>query len=133
MSARACAPVFPVQVIIDGSKHYLTASESNEVLSTVRRGLLFYSWLSHDASQNGRLLWNFVPKHHFLIHLAMEARFFSPRLAWTYRDEDFVGRLATIANKCSFGLGPARMAPRLMEKWACLMQVRFRRRRRLFG
>ena len=49
-----------------------------------------YSVLSLASAEQGLLLFNVVPKMHWLWHMAWRARFLHPRLGSTCIDEDLV-------------------------------------------
>jgi hypothetical protein len=44
------------------------------------------------------LLYNIVPKHHYLQRLADRRRLENPRRYWAYSGEDFVGRISRLGH-----------------------------------
>ena len=46
--------------------------------------------LCHSFHQKGISLFNFVPKNHYLLHLATLGQHVSPKLAWCYSGEDLM-------------------------------------------
>ena len=48
---------------------------------------------------------------------------------WTYKDEDFVGRIAAVARSVARGLVPLRLGPGLVFKYRRMLYLRFSRRR----
>ena len=69
------------------------------------------------SADGGMMLFNFVPKHHYLLHIGMAARYISPRLAWCYDGEDFMQKAKTIAQANHKGTPPYLVVPKMMEKY----------------
>ena len=72
-----------------------------EVASNARRNfLLIYASLRNESLANGRDLWVIKPKFHLFQELFEYQGAFlgNPRNFWCYKDESFVGFLATIAH-----------------------------------
>eukprot|EP00969_Alexandrium_andersonii_P197082 8707804-Alexandrium_andersonii.AAC.1 len=69
----------------------------------MREALLHADWLKERALAQGTDLWHIVYKHHFAEHLAEAFAFMNPRVGWTFKAEDYVGRIAVLAHSCSFG------------------------------
>ena len=67
-------------------------------------------WLKAWALEAGLVLVHLVPKHHFCLHLAEEARFLNPRFTWTYRTEHFVGKMSNLAMSVSHGVRSTRLS-----------------------
>lgn len=85
--------------------------------------LVHYSWLASDACARGKLNWSIVPKHHFMWHLAEQARFVHPRCTWTYLDEDFMNVIVHIARSSS-SVGMLQIADAVVLKYRAAMQLR---------
>ena len=100
---------------------------SNDVVEVVKRFSLHYTWLANHAMTNGRLMWNITTKFLFFWHLAAHCQYYNPREGWTYKDEDFVGRIALVARSVARGLGPLRLGPSLLYKYRRMLFIRFKR------
>ena len=50
-----------------------------------------------------------VPKHHYFIHIALQAAYLNPRLGWNYADEDFMSVLKAMGESCSAGTAPTQI------------------------
>ena len=96
------------------STHFPYKEEAEEVLKVAHEPLLHYSVLSRIATDLQECLFIVEPKHHFFWHVAKNASYIHPRLAWTYADEDFIGRVAKVAASCVQGTGPLRLSKILM-------------------
>ena len=67
----------------------------------VEAALSCYNWLASEALQQRKKLWKVVPKLHMLTHIAYDnAQEVNPRWVHCYGDEDMVGKVKRIANKC---------------------------------
>ena len=62
-----------------------------------------YNWLGLDADRRGLLLFSATPKLHYVLHLAYRARWLSLRRSAAWIDEDFVGHMKTLAQRCLTG------------------------------
>jgi len=73
--------------------------------------------------------WRFLPKHHYCYHIAVEAKYQSPRLAWTYGGEDFVGKLAVLGAAARHGQRKELRAGAVCTKYTLGLQLRWVMRR----
>ena len=78
----------------------------------------------------GPFLFGLTEKAHFTQHLAIDVRDtrFNPRFAWTYSDEDWMGRIASIGKACTRGRGPIRVGAPIVERWRNRMHVAWKMR-----
>ena len=60
-------------------------------------------WLNSWAKKKGNLLFNIVNKHHYCWHLARKFKYLNPRWTWTFKTEDYVGKISTLGHNCSRG------------------------------
>ena len=51
-------------------------------------------------------------------------KFQNPRTQWTYKNEDFVGRLARIAHSCCHGTKGIKVAKSLHDKYRAMLHLR---------
>ena len=58
-----------------------------------------------------------VYKFHLWYHLAKYMKICNVRSGWVFVDEDFVGRIATIAHAASYARGDLRLAKPLIDKY----------------
>jgi hypothetical protein len=69
-----------------------------------------------------------VPKFHMGgVHLPLQCAFINPRFVWTYKAEDWVGRVSTIAHSASFGTGSHKLYYKLVGKYQFLLFLCFTR------
>ena len=80
-----------------------TDEQALEAKRCMTKALIHNAWLNQWAVQNTRMLWHLVPKHHWARWMAEHTRWLNPTAVWTFKAEDYVGRIATIAHSCTFG------------------------------
>jgi hypothetical protein len=93
-----------------------------EVVDTI---LVLYTALASQAQGRGERRWNMVPKFHMLWHIGHQANFGNPRLAWTYADEDFVGKMAKLGQACSFGVHSSSMSQSIVRRYMWGLRLRW--------
>ena len=82
-----------------------------------RVALLSYGALARAARADGLPLWCVKPKHHQLDHLGTVVRTarLHPGFHWAFCDEDFNGRITTVAKACQH---PHVFSKRVLEKYS---------------
>jgi hypothetical protein len=65
------------------------------------------------ANYNDMFVFNITLKCHYMIHAAILARHYNPRLGWCFMGEDFMKRVKNVAASCTRGMG-AKMVTRKM-------------------
>ena len=73
--------------------------------------------LCHFFHPQGMFLFNFVPKNHYLFHLAMLGQHMSPRLAWCYQGEDLMNKVKVLAQGSFRGTPPRILGNKVMGKY----------------
>ena len=97
---------------------------SQQLMTDVVTCLPDCSLLTKYALDYDMQLWNLVPKHHYLWHLAHEAGHLNPRMSWCYSNEDFVGKLAVIGMSTRHGQAAAYRSKQLVEKYTLGITLR---------
>ena len=69
------------------------------------------------ADENGHVLFNIVPKHHYMWHMARQAKFINPRKTNTMLDETFMGIVKDIVRSCAHGSQCHRIHMSFVEKY----------------
>lgn len=77
-----------------------------------------YHSLAKTAMDSGKLVWNMVPKHHFLEHLCHQGCFEDLKMFWCYSGEDFVGRISRMGHMCLSGKPMHQMASFLVDRYS---------------
>lgn len=98
---------------------YLPNDVVDELQAAIDKCLAHYCFLRGQAlaMTPRRLLWNFVPKHHHWWHLGQESRWMSPRLTWTYNNEDWVGHMSLIGGACRHAVIPAKRSGPIVQNY----------------
>ena len=73
--------------------------------------------LCHHFTKQGVFLFNFVPKNHYLFHLADCAEHMSPRLAWCYQGEDLMNKVKVLAQGSFRGTPPKSLGNKVIAKY----------------
>ena len=92
-------------------------SSANRLRDCVDRFLSLYQGLAHASDQRKDLLFNLVPKLHWLWHLGQKAIFLNPRKGNTMVDEDYVGIFKKIVQACAQGTPSASVSLACMDKY----------------
>ena len=122
---RLCAFYEALEYKEDGSyPFHLPTAVSDKMLADVEACLQYWTFLAKVSIDQDKTLWNVVPKHHYLWHLAEEASHLNPRMSWCYSNEDWVGRMAVVGCACRFSLAPAHRSKAIAEKYAAGLCVK---------
>ena len=119
--------------IMESYGHVIPVEPAEELFEVVHRCCVHYACLASDAAERGLKLFKITPKFHFWLHIAWMARYVNPRFAWCYADEDFVGKIATIAYASSFGRGPIKLGTSLMHRYLVALALRIHRRLKFYS
>ena len=76
---------------------------SDHFMANVDAFLHNYTRLANLATRDHELLWNIVPKHHWLWHLSRRSKYLNPKRGDTSLDEDFLGHLKHVVSSSSAG------------------------------
>jgi hypothetical protein len=74
-------------------------------------------WLNSWAEKQGNMLFNLVNKHHYCWHLSRKFKYLNPRVTWTFKTEDYVGKISTLGHNCAMGKSKLLVANVLCEKY----------------
>ena len=87
--------------------------------------LLHYSYLGKLAFNQNRQMYSFVPKIHYMAHLAQQAMFLNPKYATCYSGEDYVGKISQLGHTCLYGTVGWKLSVPLFGKYRIAMYLRF--------
>lgn len=105
-----------------------SAEEGQQIYMVVHKCVLHYTFLAEYWAKRGRLLFSVVPKFHFWIHLAENAKYANPRSSSCYSNEDYVGRVARVAAAVVKGRAATRVGQGVARNLRTALEVRFHRR-----
>jgi hypothetical protein len=119
--------VLAFDVCLNSAGMFLTDQEASFALCSMQSALVHYQWLHCWAEAHDRRLWHIVPKFHMCLHMAQSAYFMNPQSVWTFRSEDYVGRIATLAHSVTFGCRRTRQSAPLLHKYLVCLHLRLTR------
>ena len=79
--------------------------------------------LKREMEHQERKLYHIVPKHHMAQHLGDNFLYMNPKYHWTFKAEDFVGKISKLAHSCSFGVGKHKLSAKLMQKYRIMVHL----------
>ena len=85
-------------------------------------------WLRDFAATHDRKLWHIVPRFHMAEHLVEQFGHLNCSAVWTFKAEDFVGRVAKVARSVSFGVAASLLAQKIMAKYRVLLRLLYTRK-----
>lgn len=109
--------------LLDASAMFLTTEQAELAMQFASAFLGHYAWLNKWALDNDRCEYHIVPKFHFFMHIAFNARYINPRFTWCFRAEDFVGNIATLALSCASGNSSIVISRKLATKYLHLIHL----------
>jgi len=120
----ACQSLSRFYALLENEGQFLTNQAADQAELFMDRFLQHYQWLHEWAKHSSKLMYHFVPKFHFCHHLARQARFMNPRWTWTYKAEDWVGKLSKMAASCTPGTRSTRLSLKVADKYRYLLHFR---------
>ena len=108
--------------IVANADFFMTKDESDAALHAMQRCLQHYVWLQAHVTKD--CLFQLVPKFHWAYHLAQMCKYQNPKTFWTYRQESWVGSMATVAHSCSHGTKNTKLSESFCEKYLLGLQLR---------
>ena len=102
-----------------------STEEAGQIYKAVHKCVLHYSFLADYWAKRGRLVFAVVPKSHFWIHLAENAKYVNPTSSSCYANEDYVGRVARVAAAVVKGRAATRVGQGVARNMRAALEVRF--------
>ena len=109
---------------------YLSPEQVANVRDAVENLLLQYNLLTQWAIESGRKLFNLVPKHHYVWHLAYFSQYSNPAYAATFLDEDYVGRISNAAHSCTMATPLTKVPLKLCQNYCAGMHLQWQEEER---
>ena len=95
-----------------------TPAEGARLRALVLEMNVGFSKLCHYFHNHHALfLFNFVPKNHYLFHLAELGQHMSPKLAWCYQGEDLMQKIKTLAQGSFRGTPTRKLGNKILAKY----------------
>lgn len=105
-----------------------SATDSQQAKSYMKTFLTEAQWLRDFAAAQDRKLWHIVPKFHMAEHMVEQFEHLNCSAVWTFKSEDFVGRVAKVAHSVSFGVAARLLSQKIMAKYRVLLHLLYTRK-----
>ena len=107
-----------IDTLIDGLDGYMVPPEEAERLQgLVLQMNIGTTKLCQIFHKRALFLFNFVPKHHYLFHLAQAGRHMSPKMGWCYQGEDLMNAVKVMAQGSFRGTYPRNLGNKILAKY----------------
>jgi hypothetical protein len=113
--------------LFDMADVVLKQTEHENAMALCCKFLHHYSILNAWAVSQGTLLFHIVIKFHTFYHLVLSAKHLNPRVAWCFKAEDYVGRIAHLAHSVSMGVKSSRLSLKVALKYRHMLHLRLTR------
>ena len=104
--AECCHHLSKFYSIIAEDDFFMKSAEEAE--ECLKESMVHYIWL-HNHFDDG-VRFTLASKCHFLAHIALMLHFQNPATCWTYKQESFMGYIATLCHSCSHGTRAVRLS-----------------------
>lgn len=113
--------------LLDQAPAVPSSTQATEARTTMQVFLYNYCALHDWAKENSIMLFHLVPKFHMAWHMAQHFAFLNPRLTWTFKAEDYVGKISKLAHGCTYGTSRMNVSSSICSKYRCFMHLRLSR------
>ena len=113
-------------LLLDVSPVVPNDSQAAKAIDTMNKFLFEYGKLKSLSESDGNL-YHSVPKMHMSHHMAERFKYLNPRFCWTFKCEDFVGKMSKLAHNCTYGIARLSVSASICEKTQHLMHLRLTR------
>ena len=104
--------------LVDEMEGFVVLPEQAQQLEAlVYRMNVGFTKLCHTFHSQSVSLFNFLPKNHYLFHLAQLGRHMSPKLAWCYKGEDLMHKVKVMAQGSFRGTSPRKLGNKILGKY----------------
>ena len=108
-----------------GAEVFLSAAECADLSRQTLRFGKHYQAANECARTSGQMYWHIVHKHHWLQHLATQARLINPRFIQAYKEEGLIGRIARVSKSCANGPYSRTIQRTALTKYLVGVQLRY--------
>ena len=107
-----------IDLLVDGMNEARVLPQQGKELELLVMNLnVGTTKLCHFFHKQAIQLFNFVPKNHYLFHLAMLGQHMSPKLAWCYSGEDLMHKVKTLAQGSFRGTRVKHLGNKVLAKY----------------
>ena len=98
-------------------------TQANAANAEMENFLAHCTALKKEMEEQDRQLYHIVPKHHMAQHLGEAFAYMNPKFYWTFKAEDFVGKISKLGHSCSFGVPKSNLSTKLMQKYRIMVHL----------
>ena len=113
--------------LIDSSPNIPTKEQAKQAEMAVMTFLSEYKWLCEWAKSQHKFLFPVKPKFHMLWHMSKDFQFLNPKVVWTFKTEDYVGKISHLAHSCAFGISRPLLNGPMCKQYRCLLHLKLDR------
>ena len=107
-----------IDKVVDGMTGFKgSAAQGKQLEDLVYSMNIGITKLCHLFMAKGQFLFNFVPKNHYLFHMAALGKHMSPKLAWCYQGEDLMHKVKVLAQGSFRGTPAKNLGNKVMGKY----------------
>ena len=93
-----------------------------EAEKCLKESMRHYMWLNQHFDDG--IKFTLTPKCHFVAHIAWMLQWQNPATCWTYKQESFMGYIATLGHSCSHGTRAVRLSESFITKYTLALQLK---------
>lgn len=113
--------------LLDDAPIVPSDSQAKIAKDTMAEFLKNYCLLNAWAKASERHLYHLVPKFHMAWHMAKSFHHLNPRYTWTFKTEDYVGKVSKLAHDCTFGCARTNVSRPISWKYRDCVHLRLSR------
>lgn len=118
--AECCHQMANFYAIISEDDFFM--KDSTKAEKCLKESMQHYIWLHRHFGDEVRF--TLTPKCHYVAHIALMLHFQNPATCWTYKQESFMGYIATLGHSCSHGTRASRISESFITKYTMAVQLR---------
>ena len=109
--------------LLDESGVVPTSAQATQARDAMQVFLTNYCALNAWAKSKNKMLFHLVPKFHMAWHMAQQFKFLNPRITWTFKAEDYVGKISKLAHGCTYGTSRMNVSSSICSKYRWYMHL----------
>jgi len=120
---NAAVAIHDFCMLLDKAGVVPTNAQATQARDTMNVFLHNYCALHAWAKSNDRLLFHLVPKFHMAWHMAQQFKFLNQRISWTFKAEDYVGKISKLAHGCTYGISRMNVSSSICSNYRWYMHL----------
>ena len=113
-----------IDVVVDSNDGFqMKSGDAKKLEDLIYNYNIKLTKLCHSFHRRNIWLFNFVPKNHYLFHLAQLGRHMSPKLGWCYQGEDLMHRIKVLAMSSFHGTAPRQLGTKILAKYLVALDL----------